>query len=279
MQSPMKSIFYILCLAVVLSSCSSTPKLAVPDKFKEVSERMHLKGVNNWVFNQKLSFGKYNTTKVKRGWSFATEDQQYNLEQRLMKLYGIDHFNTVNKERNKYRFTIEDDRSELQVFCQEKMRTEAKTIRTGTKILGDLSRTDRSEYHFTAAILPSKDSTQSPWELVLTNTYDRSKDTARRLFDIPKTNFEGYVTNGKEVITINPVRVASIISAKGKESKFPVKILSGYELRIDDGVIAIIDKLDNNLWIYNELEEPLRLIVAATCSALLLRQMEGTREI
>ena len=271
----MKRYLYILIIAAILTSCS-TAKLAVPEKFVAVAEKMPIKGVNSWVFNQKLSFGKYKTSKVKRGWTSTTEDKYYSIEQRLMKVFNLDNFNSITQQNNRYRYTIEDETSAAQVYCLEKMTREETTIKTNTKLLGDLSRTNNSQYSFSAAILPMKDTTDEPWQLVIYNTYDRSKDTARRLFDLPYVEEEGYVTNGKETINIRPVRVANMTSKSGKQSKFPVKILSGYELRIDDGVIAIIDSLSNQLWVYKELDEPTRLIVAAISSALLLRQLEDT---
>jgi len=271
----MKKYIYITFIAIVFVSCS-TAKLAVPEKFANVSEKMSIKGVNSWVLNQKLSFGKYKTTKVKRGWTATTEDRFYSIEQRLMKVFNVDNFNSVIQQKNKYRYTIQDGISEAQVYCLEKMTREEITIKTHTKLLGNLSRTTNSQYSFCAAILPMKDTSAEPWQLVIYNTYDRSKDTARKLFDLPYVEEEGYVTNGKETINIKPVRVANMTTKSGKESRFPVKILSGYELRIDDGVIAIIDSLSNQLWVYKELDEPTRLIVAAISSALLLRQLEDT---
>ncbi len=271
----MKKYLYIPLIAIIATSCS-TAKLAVPEKFTAVSEKMPIKGVNSWVFNQKLSFGKYKTTKVKRGWTSTTEDKYYTLEQRLMKVFNVDNFNSVTQQKNKYRYTIQDGTSEAQVYCLEKMTREDITIRTNTRLLGDLSRTNHSQYSFSAAILPMKDTSSEPWQLVVYNTYDRSKDTARRLFDLPYVEEEGYVTNGKETISIKPLRITNMTTKNGKESRFPVKILSGYELRIDDGVIAIIDSLSNQLWVYNELDEQTRLIVAAISSALLLRQLEDT---
>jgi len=68
----MNTIKYIILVSVILSSCS-TAKLAVPEKFIAVADKMPIKGVNSWVFNQKLSFGKYQTSKVKRGWTSSTD--------------------------------------------------------------------------------------------------------------------------------------------------------------------------------------------------------------
>lgn len=272
----MKPIYYIPLIALVFMACS-TPKLAVPEKFTAVAEKMPIKGVNNWVFSQKLSFGKYATSKVKRGWTSTRERDYYTVEQRLMKVFAIDNFSSVSEQKNKYRYTVNDGKLEAQVYCQEKMMREELKIRTNTRLLGDLSRTQSSQYSFTAAILPMKDTADEPWQLVMFQNYDRSKDTARRLFDLPYMEEEGFASNGKETITINPLRLSDVTMKSGKQAKYPVKILSGFELRIDDGVIAVIDQLSNTLWVYNELDEPTRLVVASICSALLLRNLEDTQ--
>lgn len=272
----MKHIYYIPLLALLLASCS-TPKLAVPEKFTAVADKMPIKGVNNWILHQKLSFGNYATSKVRRGWTSTRESDYYTIEQRLMKVFNIDKFNTVSEQKNKYRYSIQDGKLEAQVYCQEKMMREEVKIRTNTKIFGDISRTQYSQYSFTAAILPMKDTTDEPWQLVIFQNYDRSKDTARRLFDLPYVEEEGFASNGKETITINPLRVANLTTKSGKQTQYPVKILSGFELRIDDGVIAIIDQLSNTLWVYKELDEPTRLIVASICSAMLLRHMQDNQ--
>jgi hypothetical protein len=271
----MKKYTYPFLIAIMIVSCS-TPKLAVPEKFMAVSDKMPIKGVNNWIFNQKLSFGKYQTTKVKRGWTSTTERNHYTIEQRLMKVFNLDNFTSISQQKNKYRYTIQDGINEAQIFCLEKMNREELKIKTHTRLLGDISRTQNYQYSFSAGILPMKDTAAEPWQLLVYNTYERAKDTARRLFDLPYVEEEGYATNGTETITIKPVRVANMTARNGRQAQYPVKILSGYELRIDDGVIAIIDSLSNQLWIYKELDEPTRLIVASISSALLLRKLEGT---
>jgi hypothetical protein len=61
----------------------------------------------------------------------------------------------------------------------------------------------------------------------------------------------------------------------GKETKvLGGKILSGYELKWDDGVVAIIDILDNNIWMANNLDAPDKLIISSISSAILLKRMQ-----
>ena len=64
---------------------------------------------------------------------------------------------------------------------------------------------------------------------------------------------------------------------KGKEGKFPVKLLAGYELSTADGTIAIIDSIDQNIWFYNELNDADKLMVAAITTAIFARRVNDTK--
>jgi hypothetical protein len=276
----MKKTFYILLASLVLLASCSTPKLAIPEQFSSVSEKMHIKGLNGWMINQKLTFGAYKTSKVKRGWNTKTTRQDKNSdvtsEDRIMKLFNVNNMNTTSNQKQKYQFSIEDGKQVAEVFCSERMTTEELQVFTNNRWLGDFSQTKNYQYSFTAAILPMSVK-EDPWQLVVYNSYDRKKDTAKRFFDLPYVEEEGMATNGKDTIQIKPVRIKNITSKDGKERQFPVKILGGYELRIDDGVIGVIDTMGHALWIYKELDEPTKLIVASICSALMLRSIQDVK--
>jgi hypothetical protein len=111
------------------------------------------------------------------------------------------------------------------------------------------------------------------------NKYDIAKDTARRLFDQPYVEEEGYATNGKDNIAIRPLRIDNVTTKSGKQTKvIGGKMLSGYELQWDGGVVAIIDILDNNVWIYNDLEPSERFILSSISSAILLKRMQDVEK-
>ena len=55
-------------------------------------------------------------------------------------------------------------------------------------------------------------------------------------------------------------------------------MLTGYELRWDDGVVGIIDILDNSVWIYNDLEAEDKLILSSVSSAILLKRMQDVEK-
>ncbi len=273
----MKKIFYFLLAAVLLITSCSTPKLAIPEQFSSVAQKMSIKGLNGWMINQKLTFGTYKTSKVKRGWNTTTSRQEQSsdvtTEERIAKLFNVKSTNTNSNQKQKYQYSIEDGNQVAEVFCSERMSAEELQVFTNNRWLGDFSQTKNYQYSFTAAILPMKIN-EEPWQLVVYNNYDKRKDTARKFFDLPYVEEEGFATNGKDTIQVKPLRVKNITSKDGKERQFPVKILGGYELRIDGGVIGVIDTMGHALWIYKDLDEPTKLIVASICSALMLRKIQ-----
>jgi hypothetical protein len=275
----MKHTFCFLILAMLITACS-TPKLAVPEKFSAAAEQMHIKGLNGWMINQKLVFGKYQTSKVKRGWNTksTTVDRNSGVtsEDRIMKLFNVQNANTTSNQKQKYQYSIEDGNHVAEVFCAERMTMEELQVFTNNRWLGEFSQTKNYQYSFTAAILPMKVN-EEPWQLVVYNNYERKKDTARRFFDLPYVEEEGFATNGKDTILVKPLRTKNVTSKDGKERNFPVQLLGGYELRLDDGVVGVIDTMGHQLYIYKELDEPTKLILASICSALMLRQIQDVK--
>ena len=47
-----------------------------------------------------------------------------------------------------------------------------------------------------------------------------------------------------------------------------------YELKIDGGLIGVIDVFKNNVWIYNDLDKDMKLIIASVSSAILMRRLD-----
>jgi membrane peptidoglycan carboxypeptidase len=90
---------------------------------------------------------------------------------------------------------------------------------------------------------------------------------------------EGYATNGKENIAIRPLSIDKVTTKSGKETKvFGGKLLSGYELQWDGGVVAIIDLMDNNIWLYNDMEPSEKLVLSSVASAILLKRMQDVQK-
>ncbi|OLY93977.1 Outer membrane protein assembly factor BamE, lipoprotein component of the BamABCDE complex [Cnuella takakiae] len=267
-----------LLILTALASCTAA-KVSVPSQFEKEATRMAVKGLNGWMINQQLSFGNYHTSAIKRGWDFTSSVQytRFGLrpEEMLMRVIHIDTDKRNLSQRNKFQYTLSDGKNITEIYATEKFRENDLVYKSNNPFLGDVSRTRRYEYAFTAAILPISQKDPQPWSLVLVNRYDANKDTARKLFDRPFVEEEGYATNGKDNVAIRPLRLEEMKSKKGKPMKvFGGPLLAGYELRMDDGVVGIIDILDNAVWLYNDLEAPDKLLLSSIASAIMLKRMQ-----
>lgn len=273
---------FLLPLVLVFSSCTAV-KLSVPSSFSSQATKMHVKGVNGWKINQQLSFGSYKTSTIKRGWDFTSSVQytRFNLkpEEMLLRVFDIDTDKRRENQRSKFNYLVEDGNLVAEVFATEKFSERELVYKSNNPWIGNASKTQRYEYAFSAAILPLTATDNDPWSLVLMNKYDAANDTARRLFDRPYVEEEGYATNGKENIAIRPLRIEKVTTKSGKDTKvFGGKILSGYELRWDDGVVAIVDILDNNIWLANDLESRDKLILSSIASSIMLKRMQDVEK-
>jgi len=267
---------------IALASCTAA-KVSVPTQFSSQATKMQVKGLNGWQINQRLSFGNYNTSKIKRGWDFNSSFQytkfRISPEEYILKVFNVDTYKGTNTQRNKFQYTLEDGNLVAEIYATEKFKEKELVYKSNNPWLGNASQTKSYEYAFAAAIVPLAVKNDQPWSLVLINKYDQAKDTARKLFDRPYVEEEGYATNGKENIAIRPLRIENVTTASGKNTKvFGGKMLSGYELRWDDGVVAIIDILDNSIWLANNLEASDKLILSSISSAILLKRMQDVEK-
>jgi hypothetical protein len=274
-------IIFIPFLLVFLASCTAV-KLSVPDNFSSQATRMPVKGLNGWMINQQLTMGNYQTSKIKRGWDFSSSLQytKFRLrpEEYILRVLDIDVNHQNLKQRNKFHYTIGDGQEIAEIYATEKFSEKQLLYKSNNPWIGSASKTKKYEYAFTAAIIPLGKN-EAPWSLVLINSYDIAKDTARRLFDRPYVEEEGYATNGKDNIAIRPLRIDEVTTKSGKQTKvFGGKMLSGYELRMDDNVVAIIDLLDNTVWMYNDLQPSEKLILSSVASAMLLKRMQDVEK-
>jgi len=277
----MKYNFVIIALAA-LSSCTAA-KVQVPEKFSSQATQMQVKGINGWQVGQKLSFGNYATSVIKRGWDFTVSLQYTKFrirpEEALLKVFDINTDNNTNWQRSRFQYTLQDGNNVAEIYATEKFSEKQLVYKSNNPWIGNASKTSKYDYAFTAAIVPITNKVEEPWSLVLINKYDAAQDTARKLFDRPYVEEEGYATNGKENIAIRPLRIEKMTTAKGKETKvLGGKMLSGYELQWDGGVVAIIDILDNSIWLYNDLEPADKLVLSSIASAILLKRMQDVEK-
>jgi hypothetical protein len=281
-QSTIMTTKTLLIALVTLASCTAA-KLQVPSAFSSQATKLHVTGLNGWMINQKLAFGAYRTSSIKRGWDFGSSLQytKFGLrpEETLLKVWDIDTDRRALNQKNKFHYTLEDGNGITEIYATERFSEKQLVYKSNNPYLGNASKTMRYDYAFSAAIVPLTTKNEAPWSVVLINRYDVAKDTARRLFDRPYVEQEGYATNGKENIAIRPLSIDKVTTKSGKETKvFGGKLLSGYELQWDGGVVAIIDLMDNNIWLYNDMEPSEKLVLSSVASAILLKRMQDVQK-
>src|SRR5687767_6711827 len=116
---------FLLAIMLLMTSCTAV-KLSVPSDFSKQATRMPVKGINGWQINQQLSFGGFQTSKIKRGWDFSSSLQYTKFrirpEEALLKVFDINTDNAINTQRNKFQYTIEDGNLVAEVYATEKFK-------------------------------------------------------------------------------------------------------------------------------------------------------------
>jgi hypothetical protein len=275
-------LYKIIALLILCSSCTAV-KVSVPETFSKMATKMPVKGLNGWMINQKLTFGDYQTSSVKRGWDFSGSLQYTKFrirpEEALLKVLNIDVDNKNLKQRNKFQYTIENGNDIAEVYATERFSEKQLVYKSNNPYIGSASKTKKYEYAFTAGIIPLTLNNNAPWSLVLINTYDINNDTNRKIFGQPNVEEEGYATNGEKSIALRSLRVENVSTKDGKEVKaFGGKLLSGYELSINNETVAVIDILENSIWLHNTLSSDDKLVVSSIASAILLKRIQDVEK-
>lgn len=260
--------YLLILVSVALFSCTAA-KVAVPENVQQASTSMKVTGVNGWMVNQELQFGPYTTSTVKRGWDFASIWQgsriSFKPEDQLLKLFDLQMDNKSNTEKNRLQFTISNGTEKAAVFALEKFRENQVVYRSKNEAWGTLARTTGLQYAFSAAILLTNAQSSEPWQLVMTHKENKTAEIEEL----------GYLSNGDLHFDIQPLRLSTYTNSKGKS----VKVLgggtfAGYEIKIDGGIVGVVDVLDNRVWIVNELDPAYKMVLAATASSLLLKRKQ-----
>jgi hypothetical protein len=270
----MKYLFYITILGF-LASCSTSIKLAIPEKFKEEAMMLEVKGSRK----RKMSFGDYSTSKIKRGVniSYPGWGKWFVLENLFLQKVGVQINETVQKRKHNFKYTLTNGKKEISVYAKEREMTKTMEYSFGKVLepVATISRMKNFQYVFSAVI--NTDSANNNWELLMTNMIDNSKDIAKSFFPIIKPDEAGFATNGTDTIIIRPLSLKDVETNTEKKAWLPFKVLSGYELSTKDGVIAIIDLIKANIWMYKELYENEKLIVAGISTAILGRRINNNQ--
>lgn len=263
---------------LALTSCSNKLKLAVPDVFKEQANELHVKGSHK----NRMSLGSFTTSRIKRGLhvSYPGWGRGFFLENIALNQVGVQKTELVTKEKASFRYTLTNGNAAAEVYGKERELTrniEYRLTKNTNSIFNRFEQVMEYRYVFSALIKIDSAADSRQWELMMTNIYDRSKDTSNTFFKIIRPDDNGLATNGTDSIFIKPISLKNTEDPNGKKGKLLIKMLGGYELSTVDGVVAILDVIDSNLWLYKELNSKEQLTIASIATALLARKVNDTK--
>lgn len=262
---------------IFLTSCGPSIKLAIPETFKQQATMQHISGARG----NKMSFANFTTSKIKRGAHVSSPGwgRRFFLENLLWNQIGIQKTEAVTRERTKFRYSLTDGKNRLEVYAAEEEFTKALEYElfNSKSIFNKIGQLQQYAYIFSAII--SGDTTQNSqnWELLMTNIYDRKAENDKNLFANIRQEDDGLVTNGTDTIFIKSLTIKQTELNNGKTGQLPFKVLSGYELSTNDGVIAVIDMIDRNIWFYNELDDREKLNIGAIATAIFARTIHDVK--
>lgn len=200
-------------------------------------------------------------------------------ENLVLNRLGVQKDESTMKEKAKFRYTLSDGKNQVMVFAHEQAVTthlEYQMLRR-EGFLSSYEQLQRYNYLFSAIISNNSTPNSKDWVLQMTNIYDREAEQDTNPFAHHKLGDNGLATNGTDTIFIKPVSIEKTVLPNGKEGVMPFKLLSGYELSTPDGVIAIVDMIDRNIWFYNELNAAEKLNISAIATAIFARKVHDEK--
>ncbi len=251
----MKKIFYtaILCFTVV-SSFAFDFRLVTSEPLRSSQQELKVKGRQGILIKQKLSFGDYHTTGVKRSaikkWTMSTGIKNF--------IWG-EHV----EGKQSIRFNLTDNMHNSEVYCLSNIESDDLLIgHEPGQCAGQVTSilrigTGDNENNYSVAIYMDNDTI--PWELFLSNNEAQYS----------RENYIGYVSRGKEYYTITPVW--KIQKKNGREATLPFGS-AGFEIRNSDGIAkAAVSLIDNGVVYMGQLPGDEKFLMANICAALLLQ--------
>lgn len=273
-----KKILILFTAMICFAACSTMRlQIAIPEKFKEQAEMIPIKVAGLGQTKKPVSFGNFTTSRINRGWNFKTGTYDRNTtvttEERLLRAFNIQKGAMTTTQKHRFQFTIRDGSQVAQVYALEREVREGTQIARNSRWLSDIYQDKNMQYSFSALIMPQSINQQEPWNFVLYSSFDWTQ--RKKLFEVNDVKEGGMLTRGSDTIIIKTVKINKTVSPKGTEHALPFALPMAYEMRIENNVCAIIDPMGRILWLYRDMDEEMKLAVAAVTSALLTRRIQN----
>lgn len=230
--------------------------IATGEPLHSIQNEMAVKGRNGIMIKQKLSFGDYHTTKVKRSaitkWTGTTGFPGSIWTEHMEGRQSI-HFGLTNGTDSSDVMTVTNVAS-----------NDLLIGRAGgaTRLPGSLAplfrKTDIAQNNYSVSIVTHQG--EEPWELFLDNTEAQ----------VRRKQPAGYVMRGDKCYTIEPVW--QLEKKNGKVVDMPFGS-AGFEIKDNDKVMAAVSLVDNGKVYLGPGTDEEKFLFANICSALLLQSV------
>jgi hypothetical protein len=265
----MKKIVLLIAIPVLLTQCRPARMGLEPNGW-ENKETYVVSGKKGIFSKEKLNFGQYYSTSVKRSW-VKGNTSRFGLGKG--NLTGNDYTNLISmdyiKRKQTIQFSLADqENNHSEVYCVSRFNSKDLTIGSRPEnivnlaidIFGMAIGVTESTYYvqlYTAENV-------RPWEMIIDNIKTESK---------PKT-YKGYLSFSKDkYYSIHPV-----YKMENKDGN-PVNILFGsvgYEFRDKTGKpVAAVSLLNKGVIYLQPLPSAEKFLLANACAALLMQEMIG----
>jgi hypothetical protein len=214
-------------------SLGCAPAMMVNDSLQNDAQVYSVEGRQGWMVNQKLSFGPYQSEKVKRGWTFS---------------YDIPFLVNFQAAKEKLQFQLKAGEHQADVFCL------GKATQQDLPMLGDVFRVSLKDTDVFSGVIVTDDSTQ-PWHFLVQKNYNK----------LPAHNFAGTIQHENTHIDIREIQHT------GQGTKTWGEPL-GYEFLMKNEVVGAVEVLNKGkIILKNTASEEIKLVLASTSAALLVR--------
>lgn len=261
----MKSIYIVLLITFLVSSCAPG-KMSVSDELKSDNAEYIVKGKNGTRIKQKLSFGEFATTSIRRSWTKGTSSRS-----------GIGYWETARQEwvniisteyitrKQTIRFNLADGNQVSEVYCVSKFNAEHLEIgrnpnsilNIGMDILGIAGKSSSNYY----VQIYTSEKENRPWEMVIDNQLSQSR---------PK-EYIGYLAKSRaQYFSIVPVTRMELNGRAGNILAGAV----GFEFRDQQGkAVAAVTQMGKGMVFLGKVSKEDRFLLANACTALLLQDV------
>ena len=256
-------------LVLSLTGCYSA-KMALHEDAWPVKEEYKVEGKRGLFTKERMQFGEFYTTSVKRSWVKGA-NSHFGLATGNVTDYDYTNIISLDyiRRRQTITFSLTDVTSQTsEVYCVPKFNTEEVVIgnhptsilNIGIDVVKDLISQPESKYYVQIYTKAG----ERPWELLLDNVQAQGH---------PKS-YVGYFSKGRdEYYTVVPVR-----EMQGKDGK-PASILFGtvgFEIRNKKGkAVAAVSMLDKGVVYLQSSDKEERFLLSNVCAALLIQEVIG----